>query len=233
MSSMTEQMSARWILVSAGLIMGIPAGAASAEGAKPSEQAPRGGRATLVSLPPVVIHKAQPSGLRIMGAFSPEEEGGGQIDRPSLVVRQFYVDGDGVSLADGSGVTLPTARLNVALIRHAGARPIVLAVEHDGVPGRLELGSDQTVFIGPPRMLESTHHCECACNCDIPGLAEVYQFTTPCDTTTGPDPCPTINGSACQLDIGGQKRVGTASGCIRIFVPNSPPPPPPPPPPPG
>ncbi len=109
--------------------------------------------------------------------------------------------------ADGR-IVLRNAGDEAAILFFASGESQVLA------PGEeLAVEEDAAAVIG-------THQCVCKCTCTAAdGSTEGISF--PCDSNTGPDPCPASNGSGCLFADADKE--GTLSGCKRWYIPIRPP----------
>ncbi len=100
------------------------------------------------------------------------------------------------------------------MVRNAGPYEAVLffanGQEQTLAPGeRITLSAEAAAL--------STHRCVCSCTCSGEGFSQKISF--PCDASTGPDTCPSADGSACFVFVGTDLKEGTLSGCKRAYVP--------------
>jgi hypothetical protein len=117
-------------------------------------------------------------------------------------------------------------QLECAGTRETENGPVVVVRNTSGLDAFLVFKDGTSRLLAPDQELElvgeaaatSTNKCVCKCTCS--GADGSQSITFDCASSTGPDQCPTSNGSNCMyFDSNNKLHTGTLSGCTRWYIP--------------
>ena len=135
---------------------------------------------------------------------------GGELDASLETVGEAQLECGG----SGEDLTLKNAGKNTAALFFADGDVVFLS------PGDTARISDVAV---------GTHKCVCKCTCSGEGFSQGFSFACPGSSSTAAisttptpapaDPCASSDGSGCIVNVNGDLKEGTASGCKRWYIP--------------
>ena len=176
----------------------------AATGASPPEPCSQ------VTAPPIVIDTTLEGPVDIALAWHAPTSDAMALDPP--------IEAHGM-ICDGTKVKGPRPnqsgdRVTRGAITNTGESTISILTTDGEI---ITLPPGRSLWIGDTDSLGLTHHCICECQCDAGSASHTIVFA--CEGNGG---C-AINGTLCEIWVGGRPLTGGITGCRKIYTPLPPP----------